>query len=117
MITKNAFESILRPRCPKPVFVVINKIDLLKEEEILTEFEYWAKLLPNARVLPISALHKANVDQLFSLIIKLLPESPAFFPKDELTDKSMRFFASEIIREKIFKYLVCSITYLTEKLN
>ncbi len=98
----------------KPVFVVINKIDLLKEEEILTEFEYWAKLLPNARVLPISALHKANVDQLFSLIIKLLPDSPAFFPKDELTDKSMRFFASEIIREKIFKYYSQEIPYSCE---
>lgn len=98
----------------KPVIVIINKIDLSNMETVEEEVARWAAILPNATVLPVSALHKANLDQVFKAIIRSLPESPAFYPKDELTDRSQRFFVSEIIREKILMNYSQEIPYSTE---
>lgn len=84
-----------------PVFVLINKIDLSTQENLAKAVEFWEKELPNATVFPISAQHNANVKNVFEQILEKLPVCPPYFPKDELTDRSMRFFITEIIREKI----------------
>ena len=84
-----------------PVFVLINKIDLSTQEDLAKAVEFWEKELPNATVFPISAQHNANVKNVFEQILGKLPVCPPYFPKDELTDRSMRFFITEIIREKI----------------
>ena len=97
-----------------PVIVVINKIDLSDQKKIETLYDSWQKKIPNAKVLPVAALHKFNVDTLFKLILELLPESPPYYPKDELTNKTMRFFVSEIIREKIFTNYQQEVPYSTE---
>jgi len=97
-----------------PVIVVINKMDLSDQKKIEKLYDAWQKKLPNAKVVPLSALHKFNVDNLFNLILELIPESPPYYPKDELTDKTMRFFVSEIIREKIFLNYQQEIPYSTE---
>ena len=97
-----------------PVIVVINKIDLSDQKKIEKLYDVWQKKIPNAKILPISALHKFNVDTLFKLILELIPESPPYYPKDELTDKTMRFFVSEIIREKIFLNYHQELPYSTE---
>lgn len=83
------------------VFVCINKIDLLTEETLNTLYDYWNKVLPTAQIIPISAKHKFGVKELLQHIIAVLPEGEPFFPQDQLTDKSERFFVEEIIREKI----------------
>ncbi|MGN1254507.1 MAG: GTPase Era, partial [Prevotella sp.] len=101
-----------------PVLVLINKIDELKGEnstERLGEIvEKWHKLLPNAEILPISAANKFGIDMLMKRIKELLPESPAYFDKDQLTDKPAKFFVSEIIREKILRYYDKEIPYSVE---
>jgi len=98
-----------------PKFVLINKIDLAKDmETVEKKVESWAKLMPGAQILPISALEKVNTDFVIQKIKELLPESPAYFPKDELTDKPMRFFISEIIREKIFTTYNKEVPYSCE---
>ena len=84
-----------------PVFVLINKIDLSTQENLVQAVEFWEKELPNATIFPISAQHNANVKNVFEQILEKLPVCPPYFPKDELTDRSMRFFITEIIREKI----------------
>ncbi len=96
------------------IIVLLNKIDLSNQEILEKRVEFWNQQLPNAEILPISALHNFNVDTLRERLIELLPESPAFYPKDELTDKSMRFFVSEIIREKILLNYKKEIPYSTE---
>jgi GTP-binding protein Era len=83
------------------IVVLLNKIDLIKPEELETTSSAWAALLPEAEIIPISALEKFNVDYLTKRIVALLPESPAFYDKDQLTDRPEKFFVSEIIREKI----------------
>ena len=109
-----------------PVLLLINKIDeapLLSPQkggrksvdELLGELvEKWHSLLPNAEILPISALNKFGTDMLLKRIYELLPESPAYFDKDQLTDKPARFFVSEIIREKILLYYDKEIPYSVE---
>jgi GTP-binding protein Era len=97
-----------------PVIVAINKIDLGSMALMEAEVERWKQKLPRATVLPVSALHKLNLDQVFKAILHLLPESPAFYPKDELTDRSQRFFISEIIREKILLNFSQEVPYSTE---
>ena len=91
-----------------PVILLINKIDELAGDTSQARLgeivEKWHALLPNAEILPISAKNKFGVDMLLKRIQELLPESPAFFDKDQLTDKPARFFVSEIIREKILLY-------------
>jgi len=109
-------EDILRKlrETSAPVIVVINKIDLGNMEKLEKAAEKWMHLMPNATVLPVSALHNLNLDQVFKAIIHHLPESPAFYPKDELTDRSQRFFVSEIIREKILLNFSQEIPYSVE---
>ena len=97
-----------------PVLLIINKVDLSQQEIVNREIEYWKEKIPAAEVIPVSALLKFNIDKVFDKIIELLPESPPYFPKDELTDKSMRFFVSEIIREKIFVNYKKEIPYSVE---
>ena len=108
-----------------PVLLLINKIDSLtpdsspgregsSQSKLTAIVEKWHTLLPNAEILPISAKNKFCVDLLLKRIQELLPESPAFFDKDQLTDKPARFFVSEIIREKILLYYDKEIPYAVE---
>ena len=97
-----------------PIQLVVNKIDTSSKEAIAKHVEVWSELLPNAEITKISALKSTNVDRLLKRIIKKLPVSPAYFPKDELTDKPMRFFMAEIIREKIFLNYSKEIPYSCE---
>lgn len=85
-----------------PVVVVINKIDISTQEKVMSLMEWWQKQLPEAVVLPASAQEKFNMDNIFDAILGRLPVAPPWFDKDTFTDKNLRFFASEIIREKIF---------------
>ena len=97
-----------------PVLLLINKIDESDQKTLGDIVEKWHLLLPNAEILPISAKNKFGVDILLKRIEELLPESPAFFDKDQLTDKPARFFVSEIIREKILLYYDKEIPYSVE---
>ena len=97
-----------------PVLLLINKIDQSDPNKLGDTVEKWHSLLPNAEILPISAKYKFGVDMLLKRIKELLPESPAFFDKDQLTDKPARFFVSEIIREKILLYYDKEIPYAVE---
>ena len=97
-----------------PVLLLINKIDESDQKKLGDIVEKWHTLLPNAEILPISAKNKFGVDMLLKRIQELLPESPAYFDKDQLTDKPARFFVSEIIREKILLYYDKEIPYSVE---
>ncbi len=113
-IGKNeAYLSKIR-KAKVPVLLLINKTDLV--ENIITEklVEEWHKILPDAEILPVSALEKTNLTILFDKILATLPEGPEYYPKDELTDRSERFFISEIIREKIFLHYQKEIPYSVE---
>lgn len=118
--SKNAdfVEKVAREKVP--VLLVINKIDLLKDQnELEAVVERWHSLLPNAEVFPVSAKERFNVDNLMNRIVALLPESEPYFGKDALTDKPARFFVTEIIREKILlnyeKEIPYSIEAIVEK--
>ncbi|HZK93916.1 MAG TPA: GTPase Era [Prolixibacteraceae bacterium] len=97
-----------------PVLVLINKIDLTDQENLIKLVEKWRELIPKAEVMPISAKEKFNLDYVFKRIIANLPEGAPFFPKDELTDRNERFFAQEIIREKILLFYDKEIPYSVE---
>ena len=97
-----------------PVLLLINKIDQSNQKDLGNIVMKWHSLLPNAEILPISAKNKFGVDMLLKRIKELLPESPAYFDKDQLTDKPARFFVSEIIREKILLYYDKEIPYSVE---
>ena len=97
-----------------PVLCLINKIDLADPNTIKEIYDYWEKNLPNAEVHVISALKKLNLATVFDRIYALLPEGPAWFPKDQLTDKTERFIVSEIVREKILKNYKKEIPYACE---
>ena len=98
-----------------PVIVVINKIDKIEEANKLDELvEKWHKLVPKADILPMSALEKFNTDILLNKIVSLLPQQPAWYDRDVFTDKNLRFFASEILREKILENYTKEIPYCTE---
>ncbi len=94
-----------------PAIVVINKIDLSSPEALEILVDKWHRQLPDAAIVPTSAKEQFNIEGLFHMILDKLPEGPAFYPKDTLTDKTMRFFASEIIREKILKFYDKEIPY------
>ncbi|MFK5855221.1 MAG: GTPase Era [Bacteroidota bacterium] len=96
------------------VIVVINKIDLSNQEAIVKEMEEWKELIPKSEVIPVSALNNFNIEKVFDTIVDYLPEHEAYYPKDELTDKSTRFFVSEIIREKILLNYKKEIPYSAE---
>ena len=97
-----------------PVLVLINKIDLSNQAELTKRVEQLHALLPNAEILPISALAKFNVDAVLRRVMQLLPDSPPYFDKDQLTDKPARFFVTEIIREKILLHYDKEIPYVVE---
>ncbi len=97
-----------------PILVLINKIDLTDQTKLAACVEQWHGVLPQAEIIPISALHKFNVDVVLNRIKQLLPESPAYFDKDQWTDKPARFFVTEIIREKILLYYDKEVPYSTE---
>ena len=97
-----------------PVLLLINKIDKSSQEVVDDKMSYWQEKVPNALVYPISALENFNVQTIFDKIIELLPESPAFYPKDQLTDKPERFFVNEAIREKILMHYKKEIPYSVE---
>lgn len=97
-----------------PVVCLINKIDLADQQKVEELQKFWKENLPNAEIYAISALEKFNIEGLFDRIIELLPEGPAWFPKDQLTDKTERFIVSEIVREKIFKNYQKEIPYSCE---
>lgn len=97
-----------------PIILVINKIDTSDQQTIKDKIAYWQNQIPAATIVPTSATERFNVDTIFDLILQKLPENPPYFPKDELTDRSMRFFVSEIIREKILLYYQKEIPYSCE---
>lgn len=97
-----------------PILVLINKIDLSDQKALTEKVELWHEALPEAEIIPISALHKFNIDNVLKRIQELLPESPAYFDKDQWTDKPARFFVTEIIREKILLYYDKEIPYSVE---
>ena len=98
-----------------PILLVINKIDLLKgNDDLVRIIDQWKQLLPNAEVVPTSALENFNVDNIMKRIVELLPESPPYFGKDALTDRSSRFFVTEIVREKILMTYDKEVPYATQ---
>jgi GTP-binding protein Era len=97
-----------------PVLLVLNKIDNSNQEQLEEQSEYWQQKVPNAEFFPISALTGFHVKEVFKRILDLLPESPAFFSKDQLTDKPERFFVNEKIREKILMHYKKEIPYAVE---
>ena len=105
-------EKLNKVECP--VIIVINKIDETKQETVVELVEKWHATVPKAEILPISALNKFNVNVLLSRLVELLPQQHAWYDRDVFTDKSMRFFASEIIREKILLNYNKEIPYCTE---
>jgi GTP-binding protein Era len=97
-----------------PVLLLVNKIDLAREGELEPVLSTWKKTLPQAYILPVSALKGYYMPEVFEKILEWLPENPPFYPKDSLTDKPERFFVSEIIREKIFLNYEKEVPYSTE---
>ncbi len=97
-----------------PVLLLINKIDTADQAAVEEKLAYWQEKVPNAEVFLISALEKFNIEGVFNTILEKLPESPAFYPKDQLTDKPERFFVNEAIREKILMHYKKEIPYAVE---
>ncbi|MGE4587229.1 MAG: GTPase Era [Mangrovibacterium sp.] len=101
-------------RSNAPVIILINKIDLSGQEEVLKLYQFWKDLLPAADIFAVSATEKFNVSPIFDRILELLPEAPSYFPKEELTDRNERFFVSEIIREKVLLNYEKEVPYSVE---
>ena len=101
-------------RIDVPVLLVINKIDLSRQDALEALCQLWQSRLPKAEIFPVSALERFNVDNLFQRVISLLPPSPPWYDKEVFTDRNLRFFASEIIREKILLNYTKEIPYCTE---
>ena len=97
-----------------PVLILLNKIDLAEQDVVVREMERWREEIPNAGLLPISALNNFNIDVIKNKLVEMLPLSPPYYDKDSLTDKSERFFVQEIIREKILKHYKKEIPYSVE---
>lgn len=97
-----------------PILLLLNKIDTSDQAQLEEQVAYWTAKVPNAEIFPISALQNFNVKEVFNRIIDLLPESPAYYPKDQLTDKPERFFVNETIREKILLHYNKEIPYSVE---
>lgn len=106
------FEKIRKTEIP--VILLLNKIDQSDQSTVEAEMKFWREKVPNARVYPISALENFNVQELKEELVNLLPESPPYFPKDQLTDKPERFFVNETIREKILMGYKKEIPYAVE---
>ena len=97
-----------------PTFILLNKIDLSDQNNLEDQVILWKELYPKAHIYPISALNNFNIDKVLKHLIELIPESPPYFPKDQLTDKPERFFVNEILREKILLYYNKEIPYSVE---
>ncbi len=106
------FEKIKKTRAP--LYILINKIDQISQEILEKAVSHWEALFPNAKVLPISALTGFYIPDLLQILISELPSSPAYFPKDQLTDKPERFFVNEAIREQILAHYSKEIPYAVE---
>lgn len=106
------FNKIIHAKIP--VLLLLNKIDKSNQEELEAQIQIWKEKVPNAEIYPISALENFNVKEVFSRILEILPESPAYYPKDALTDKPERFFVNETIREKILLNYDKEIPYAVE---
>lgn len=106
------FEKIRNSKVP--VIILINKIDTTTQEKLEQAVEHWHSVLPQAEILPISALENVNINLLKEKIIQLLPEGPQYFPEDQLTDKSERFIVNEVIREKVLLHYKKEIPYSVE---
>jgi GTP-binding protein Era len=106
------FNKIIHAKIP--VLLLLNKIDKSNQEQLEEQIEMWKEKVPNAEIYPISALENFNVKEVFGRILELLPESPAYYPKDALTDKPERFFVNETIREKILLNYDKEIPYSVE---
>ncbi len=111
---KNAeyIEKLQKLTCP--VVIVINKIDISDQPTVIKLIEEWQALVPNARIFPVSAKEKFNLEGILETVVAALPVCPPWYDKEQFTDKSMRFFASEIIREKILENYDKEIPYCTE---
>jgi GTP-binding protein Era len=109
---KDYLDKIIDTSIPK--IIIINKIDLTDEDRLNSLFEKWSRIMPGANVVPLSALKNFNTSNLMNLILSKLPEGPAWFPKDQLTDRYERFFVTEMIREKILLNYKKEIPYSTE---
>jgi GTP-binding protein Era len=97
-----------------PLLVLLNKVDTGDEATVVEALHKWQDTFPEAKVVPLSALHGLNVEELRKYLIENLPEHPAYFPKDELSDRNMRFFISEMIREKVLAFYKQEIPYSTQ---
>jgi GTPase len=106
------FNKIIHAKIP--VLLLLNKIDHSNQAQLEEQVAFWTAKVPNAEIVPISALQNFNVPEVFDRIIALLPESPAYYPKDQLTDKPERFFVNETIREKILLNYSKEIPYAVE---
>ncbi len=106
------FDKIAKSKVP--VLLLINKVDQTDQEKLEEMIKYWQEKVPNAEIFPISALHGFGVNQVLNRILELLPESPPYFSKDQLTDKTERFIVNEKIREKILKHYKKEIPYSVE---
>ena len=106
------FNKIIHAKIP--VLLLLNKIDKSNQEQLEEQIDLWKEKVPNAEIYPISALENFNVKEVFARILELLPESPAYYPKDALTDKPERFFVNETIREKILLNYDKEIPYAVE---
>ncbi|MCO5275310.1 MAG: GTPase Era [Flavobacteriales bacterium] len=114
--TPEKSEDLMRraKRFNGPVLVLINKVDTGDEQRLEEAFTQWSSAFPHAHVLPISALHGLHITELRTKLIGMLPEHPPYFPKEDLSDRDMRFFTSEIIREKILRLYKQEIPYSTQ---
>jgi GTP-binding protein Era len=101
-------------KVPEPLFIIVNKIDKIDQEQLEKEVNYWHEQFPDASILPLSALKKVNVDMLKERLSAMLPESPPFFDKEDLSDKSERFFVEEMVREQILLNYSKEIPYAVE---
>ncbi|MDD7455431.1 MAG: GTPase Era [Bacteroidales bacterium] len=106
---KEYIEKLLKLECP--IVVAINKIDLSDQQKVMELISFWQKTLPSALVIPISAKEKFNLDSVLNAVVSQLPVAPPWFDKDQFTDKNMRFFASEILRERILENYKEEIPY------
>lgn len=109
---ESVVDEIIKSGCP--VIVVINKIDLSDQPTVVKQMEFWSGIFKGSEVIPLSALRNFNTEKVLQKVIDLLPESPAYYPKDALTDKTVRFFVEEIIREKVLLYYKQEVPYSTE---
>ncbi len=109
-------EAVIRraERFSGPMIVLVNKMDLGNEASLNAALENWQTVFPRAKVVPVSALHGFNVDALRERLLELLPEHPPYFPKDDMSDRDLRFFTSEMIREKVLSLYKQEIPYSTQ---